>query len=160
MAAGLHTEHPDREDHWIPLSDLMAALMMVFLLIALFADFPRAPFFRIIKIVAVPACLLAMTVVMPGMMSNRYDAVLSRSGIEFGTFSGKRPFRWSDIQAFYVLREITGKRVCIQLNEQAASPESGRVGLKSLPDNYGMDADELAKTLLRWHRQHAAVGNS
>jgi len=35
MAAGLHTEHPDREDHWIPLSDLMAALMMVFLLIAI-----------------------------------------------------------------------------------------------------------------------------
>src|SRR5439155_24185817 len=76
-------------------------VVMVFLLIALFADFPRAPFFRIIKIVAVPACLLAMTVVMPGMMSNRYDAVLSRSGIEFGTFSGKRRFRWSDIQAFY-----------------------------------------------------------
>jgi len=35
MAAGLHTEHHDREDHWIPLSDLMAGLMMVFLLIAI-----------------------------------------------------------------------------------------------------------------------------
>ena len=36
MAAGLqHKEHHDREDHWIPLSDLMAGLMMVFLLIAM-----------------------------------------------------------------------------------------------------------------------------
>ena len=35
MAAGLKKEHEDREDHWIPLSDLMAALMMVFLLIAI-----------------------------------------------------------------------------------------------------------------------------
>jgi outer membrane protein OmpA-like peptidoglycan-associated protein len=34
MAAGLHNEHHDREDHWIPLSDLMAGLMMVFLLVA------------------------------------------------------------------------------------------------------------------------------
>jgi len=35
MAGGLHKEHHDREDHWIPLSDLMAGLMMVFLLIAI-----------------------------------------------------------------------------------------------------------------------------
>jgi outer membrane protein OmpA-like peptidoglycan-associated protein len=35
MTAGLQKEHHDREDHWIPLSDLMAGLMMVFLLIAI-----------------------------------------------------------------------------------------------------------------------------
>src|SRR5262245_13515200 len=32
---GLHEEQQDREDHWIPLSDLMVGLMMVFLLIAI-----------------------------------------------------------------------------------------------------------------------------
>ena len=35
MATGLHKEPYDTEEHWIPLSDLMAALMMVFLLIAI-----------------------------------------------------------------------------------------------------------------------------
>lgn len=33
--AGLDQNHPDREDHWIAVSDLMAGLMIVFLLIAI-----------------------------------------------------------------------------------------------------------------------------
>lgn len=100
-----------------------------------------------------------MAVFMVGIFTNRYDAVLNADGIKFGTFSGKRHFLWTEIKAVYVLREVTGKRVCIELNTQEPT-KSGRIALKNLPDTYGMDADELARTLLRWQREHGTVQNN
>ena len=132
---------------------------MIFFLIALPAQFAPTLFYLVFKVLLVPLCLLGMAVFAVGIFTSRYDAVLCADGIKFGTFFGKRHYCWTKIKAVYVLREVTGKRVCIEWCDQEPEP-SGRIHLKNLPDNYGMDADTLARTILRWQREHGAVQNS
>ena len=138
---------------------VLFSIVMTFFLIALGAQFPPTLFYLVFRVLLVPFCLLGMAVLAVGIFTSRYDAVLSADGIKFGTFLGKQHYRWTKIKAVYVLREVTGKRVCIQLCDQEPEP-SGRIRLKNLPDNYGMDADTLARTLLRWQREHGGVQNN
>ncbi len=94
-----------------------------------------------------------MVVFMVGICTSKYDAILNPDGFTFGTFFGKRIYLWTEIKAVYVLREVTGKQVCLELN--SSRTQSAGIALKRLPGTYGMDADEFAKTLLRWQREHA-----
>jgi len=108
----------------------------------------------------VPACLLALIVFLVGIATNRYDALLSREGFGFGTLSGRRLIKWSQIRSVYVIRAITGKEVCLELECEASSHVPGKHVLKRLPETYGMDAEELAKTLLRWQREYGTTRGS
>jgi len=134
-------------------------ICVVFFLIALRAQFPRGIFYSVVKVLLVPASSFGMAVSAVGIFTSRYDAVLSADGIKFGTFFGKRHYRWTEIKAVYVLREVTGERVCIELRDQDAEP-SGRIRLKNLPDNYGMKATTLARKLMRWQGDHGALQNN
>jgi hypothetical protein len=134
-------------------------IALIFLLIALFGDFPRTLFFLVLRALWVPICLFAMVVFVTGIITNRYNAVLSREGIEFGSFYGKQRYKWSQIKATGVIRPVTGKRVFIELTQPGQSQTGSRLRLRYLPDNYGMDAEELAKTILRWVREYGAAHN-
>src|SRR5260370_11816643 len=83
---------------------------LVFLVVTLAAQFPPTAFYFVFRALLVPTCLLGMAIFVVGVFTDRYDAVLSPDGIKFGTFSGKRHYRWPDIKAVYVLREVTGRR--------------------------------------------------
>jgi len=127
---------------------------LVFFLIGMFADFPDTVFFFAFRILLVSCCSFAMAVFMSGIITNRYDAVLNPKGIEFGSFYGRRRYRWSEIRAAGVICPVTGKRVFIELRQTGSSDKSARLPLAYLPDTYGMDPDELAQTILRWQREY------
>ncbi|SRR6266571_4749367 len=133
---------------------------LVFLAILLGAQFPDTWFFLVFRLLMAPICVLGIVVCGTAVVTNKYNLVLDSEGVEFGSFYGRQRYKWSRIKATGVIRPLTGKRVFIELAQPTQSQKRGSLPLKYLPDNYGMDADELAKTLLRWQREYGGVLNS
>jgi hypothetical protein len=78
------------------------------------------------------------------------NAVLDREGIVVGKFFGKRRFKWTEIKSVLVINAVSGKEVCLEVNRSASS----KPALVRLPNTYGMEPDELAKTIVRWQREY------
>ena len=109
----------------------------------------------------VPACLFGMVVFATGIMTNKYDAILSKDGIDYGTFSGRKRFAWREIRRVLVINAVSGKEVCLELNNQSVTDGSKTWStLRRLPDTYGMDPDEFAKTLVRWQHKCSNLQNN
>ena len=138
---------------------MLFCIALVFFIIALIA-FPPTPFFWVLRILMIPACLLGMVIFITGIITSRYDAVLDREGIEFGTFLGKRRFKWAEIKSVLVINAMTGKEVCLEFKNQPQPNDSGKPPFKRLPDTYGMEADELAKTLVRWQHEYGNANSN
>jgi len=132
------------------------SISLIFFVIALWAHFPLTIFYYAIRILEVLFGLSGMVLFGAGILTNKYDAVLSAAGFQIGKFFGKRLYLWIEIKAVYVIRETTGKCVCIEVNSQ--NPKSPKqTALIRLPSTYGMDADELAKTLLKWQCDYRTI---
>jgi hypothetical protein len=134
-----------------------SSIGLVFLVIVLSVRFPPTPFFLVFRILMIPLCLFAVTVCVTAFITDKYDLRLNPQGIEFGSFYGKRRYKWSEIKATGVIRPVTGERVFIELTQPTSSGNGGRLPIRYLPDNYGMKAEELAKMLLRWQREYGRV---
>src|SRR6478609_6621451 len=80
-----------------------------FLAGSLFMQFPPTLFYLVIRIVGIPFGLFGMFVCMTGMITSRYDLVLSKEGIEFGSFQGRQRYEWSQVRATGIIRHTTGK---------------------------------------------------
>lgn len=130
-------------------------IAFVFLLSAVFA-FPFTPFFWILRIIMIPACIFGMVVLATGFLTNRFDAVLDRDGIEIGKFVGRRRFKWTEIKSILVINAVTGKEVCLEFKPQLLAKRP----FIRLPGTYGMEADELAKTLVRWQHEYGNMQNN
>jgi len=124
---------------------------VLFLLLVIFVRFPQSAFFFVIRIIAAPWSLFGIVVSFSGLMTRRYDTVLSRDGIQFGSFYGKRHYRWADVNGIGVVPLATGKRVWIRLEQK--SSDSSKDSLRYLPENYGMQAEELVGLVLDWQRE-------
>ena len=87
---------------------------------------------------------------------------LSPQGFSFGTWQRVSSYRWADVSGFFTTKFTTGRRVGFAFASHyrqeppirwMSPPFYGRF----LPNQYGMDAVELAKLLESWRSRYATA---
>jgi hypothetical protein len=131
--------------------------MLVFFFADIFLPtWPQNAFVLCFRIVTAPFFLYAAVVLLVGVMTNHYDSVLTEDGITIGIFPRRKMhYRWDQIQAVFMVRDVGGTRVCLRVVD-SGSPDFNSPRRVNLSNDYGMSAQALAQIILDWQSKFGA----